>query len=124
MGKGKMSIGTIIAMIISAAVFAACVFSFARRFSGKKSCCGTSVPKLKNKKLNRPIGKLTVKIDGMRCESCRRRVTAAINSIDGAAAKVSLEKSEAVVNFGRQLTDEELISAVETVGFEVRDIVR
>lgn len=119
-----MSIGTIIAMIISAAVFAACVFSFAQRFSGKKSCCGTSVPKLKNKKLNRPIGKLTVKIDGMRCESCRRRVTAAINSIDGAAAKVSLEKSEAVVNFERQLTDEELISAVETVGFEVRDIVR
>ena len=103
-----MSIGTIIAIIISAAVFAACVFSFARRFSGKKSCCGTSLPKLKNKKLNKPIGKLTVKIDGMRCESCRRRVTAAINSIDGAAAKVSLEKNEAVVSFERQLTDEEL----------------
>lgn len=119
-----MSIGTIIAMIISAAVFAACLFSFVRRFSGKKSCCGTSVPKLKNKKLNRPIGKLTVKIDGMRCESCRRRVTAAINSIDGAAAKVNLEKSEAVVSFERQLTDEELISAVEAAGFEVRDILR
>ena len=60
----------------------------------------------------------------MRCESCRRRVTAAINCIDGAAAKVSLEKNEAVVSFERQLTDEELIYAVETVGFEVRDIVR
>ena len=119
-----MSIGTIIAMIISAVVFGSCVFSFARRFSGKKSCCGTSVPKLKNKKLNKPIGKLTVKIDGMRCESCRRNVTAAINSIDGAAAKVDFEKREAVVSFERQLTDEELISAVETVGFEVRDIVR
>ena len=119
-----MSIGTIITIIISAAVFAACVFSFARRFSGKKSCCGTSLPKLKNKKLTNPIGKLPVKIDGMRCESCRRNVTAAINSIDGASAKVDLEKSEAVVSFERQLIDEEIISAVETVGFEVRDIVR
>lgn len=124
MGKDKMNIGTIIAMIISAAVFAACVFSFARRFSGKKSCCGTSVPKLKNKKLNRPIGKLIVKIDGMKCESCRRRVTAAINNIDGAAAKVDLEKRSAVVSFERQLTDEELIFAVETAGFEVMDILR
>ena len=119
-----MSIGTIITIIISVAVFTACVFSFARRFSGKKSCCGTSLPKLKNKKLTNPIGKLTVKIDGMRCESCRRNVTAAINSIDGASAKVDLEKSEAVVSFERQLIDEEIISAVETVEFEVRDIVR
>lgn len=119
-----MSIGTITAIVIFAAVFAACVFSFAGRFSGKKSCCGTSVPKLKNKKLERPIGKLTVKIDGMRCESCRRRVTAAINAIDGAAAKVSLEDRQAVVSFERKLTDEELISAVEAAGFEVRDIIR
>lgn len=119
-----MSIGTIIIVIISAGVFAACIFSFIRRFSGKKSCCGTSLPKLKNKKLTNPVGKLTVKIDGMRCESCRRNVTAAINSIDGASAKVDLEKSEAVVSFERQLTDEELISTVETIGFEVRDIVR
>lgn len=119
-----MSIGTITAIVIFAAVFAACVFSFAGRFSGKKSCCGTSVPKLKNKKLNKPIGKLTVKIDGMRCESCRRRVTAAINAIDGAAAKVSLEDRQAVVSFEHKLTDEELISAVEAAGFEVRDIIR
>ena len=119
-----MSIGTIIIVIISAGVFTACVFSFIRRFSGKKSCCGTSLPKLKNKELTNPVGKLTVKIDGMRCESCRRRVTAAINSIDGAAAKVSIEKNEAVVSFERQLTDEELISAIEAAGFEVRDILR
>lgn len=119
-----MSIGTIITIIISAAVFAACVFSFARRFSGKKSCCGTSLPKLKNKKLTNPIEKLTVKIDGMRCESCRRNVTAAINSIDGAAAKVDLEKREAIVSFERRMTDEELISAIEAAGFEVRDILR
>ena len=119
-----MSIGTIIIVIISAGFFTACVFSFIRRFSGKKSCCGTSLPKLKNKKLTNPVGKLTVKIDGMRCENCRRNVTAAINSIDGAAAKVDLEKREAVVSFERRLTDEELISAVEAAGFEVRDILR
>lgn len=119
-----MNIGTIIAVIISAAVFGGCVYSFLRRFSGKKSCCGTSLPKMKNKKLNAPVGKLTVKIDGMRCESCRRRVTAAINSIGGAAARVSLEKREAVVSFERELDDKELINAVEEAGFEVSEISR
>ena len=77
-----------------------------------------------SKRLTSPVGKLTVKIDGMRCESCRRRVTAAINAIDGAAARVNLERQEAVVSFERQLTDEEIISAVETAGFEVRNILR
>ena len=119
-----MSIGTIIAVLITAAVFAICIYSFIRRFSGKKSCCGTSLPKLKNKKLTKPIGTLTVKIGGMRCETCRRRVTAAIDAIDGAAAKVSLEKQEAAVSYERPLTDDELISAVETAGFEVKDILR
>lgn len=79
---------------------------------------------MKNKKLNAPVGKLTVKIDGMRCESCRRRVTAAINAIDGAAAMVSLEKREAVVSFERELDDKELINAVEGAGFEVSEISR
>lgn len=79
---------------------------------------------MKSKHLNAPIGKLTVKIDGMRCESCRRSVTAAINSIDGAAAKVSLEKREAVVSFERHIDDEELISAVGNAGFEVKKIIR
>lgn len=119
-----MKIGTIIAIIIFAALFAMCIYSFVRRFSGKKSCCGTSLPKIKNKRLNAPIGKLTVKIDGMRCESCRRRVTVAINSIDGAAAKVSLEKHEAVVSFERQIDEKELIAAVENAGFEVREIIK
>lgn len=119
-----MNIGTIIAIMICAAIFAACVYSFVRRFSGRKNCCGTSLPKMKNKHLNAPIGKLTVKIDGMRCESCRRRVTAAINAIDGAAAKVSLEKREAAVSFERDIDDEELISAVESADFEVRQIIR
>lgn len=60
----------------------------------------------------------------MRCESCRRRVTAAINAIDGASAKVSLERREAAVSFERPISDEELLTAVETAGFEVRDIIR
>lgn len=119
-----MNVGTIIAIIIFAAVFAVCIYSFVRRFSGKKSCCGTPLPKQESKKLASPIGKLTVKIEGMRCESCRRRVTAAINAIDGAAAKVSLEKREAVVSFERQIDEKELIAAIENAGFEVKKIIK
>lgn len=119
-----MNTGTVIVIMLSAAVFAACAYSFVRRFTGRKSCCGTSLPKIKNKKLRSPVGTLTVVIGGMRCESCRRNVTAAINAIDGAAARVSLEKGEADVSFERPISDEELISAVQSAGFEVRDIIR
>ena len=58
----------------------------------------------------------------MRCENCRRNVTAAINSIDGAAAKVSLKKSEAVVSYDREISNEELKKVVEDRGYHVVSI--
>lgn len=58
------------------------------------------------------MGKLTVKIDGMRCESCRRRTIAAIKAINGAAARVSLERKKAVVSFEQQLTADFLQSSI------------
>ena len=69
-----------------------------------------------------PIGSLTVKISGMRCENCRRSVTAALDALDGVAAKVSLENGTARVSFERPLSDEELAQAVESAGFDVLEI--
>lgn len=115
----------IVYIILTVGIVGGCVWSFIRRFTGKKTCCGTEKqPRIKAKKISAPIGKLTLKIDGMRCENCRRSVTAALNAIDGAAAKVSLEKGTADISFERHIGDEELTCAVESVGFEVSDIRR
>ena len=97
-----------------------CIWSLLRRFTSKKTCCGTEKqPRIRVKKLSAPIGSLTVKISGMRCENCRRSVTAAL---DGVAAKVSLENGTARVSFERPLSDEELAQAVESAGFDVLEI--
>ena len=83
-----------------------CIWSLIRRFTSKKTCCGTEKqPRIRAKKLSAPIGSLTVKIGGMRCENC-------------------LENGTARVSFERPLSDEELAQAVESAGFEVLGIRR
>ena len=115
----------IILIILAAGIIGACVWSLVKRFTGKKTCCGTEKqPRIKPKKLSAPIGSLTIKIGGMHCENCRRSVTAALNALDGIAAKVSLESGTASVSFERPVSDEVLTQTVESAGFDVLDIRR
>lgn len=115
----------IVWIVLAAVIIAGCVWSFVKRFTGKKTCCGTEKqPRVKAKRLSAPIGSLTIKIGGMRCENCRRSVTAALNALDGIAAKVSLERGTASVSFERPVSDDILTQAVESAGFDVLDIRR
>lgn len=81
-------------------------------------------PRIRAKKCSASIGSMTVRIGGMRCENCRRSVTAALDALDGVAAKVSLENGTARVSFERPLSDEELAQAIESAGFDVLEIRR
>ena len=111
-------------IIIILAVAAALFFAVRGVISrGKNGCCGGSVPKVPDKKLDGPkIGEKVVVIEGMHCENCKNSVERQINRIDGAAAKVNLKKNFAVVSMSRQVTDEELIRAVERADFKVVSI--
>ena len=115
----------IILIVLAAGIIGACVWSLVKRFTGKKTCCGTEKqPRVKAKRLSAPIGSLTMKIGGMRCENCRRSVTSALNALDGVTAKVSLESGTASVSFERPISDEALTQAIESAGFDVLDIRR
>ena len=115
----------IILILLAVGIIGACVWSLVKRFTGKKTCCGTEKqPRIKAKRLSAPIGSLTMKIDRMRCENCRRSVTSALNALDGVSAKVSLESGTASVSFERPVSDEELTQAVASAGFDVPDIRR
>lgn len=123
---GEEQIG-MAAVIIAAAVFiiiGLCLYSFIGRMTGKKSCCGEKPPKVKPKKLNAPLGSITVRVGGMRCESCRRTLMAKLNGLDGISAKVSLENNTAVIFYERPVSDAEITEAVESVGFDVLEIRR
>lgn len=60
-----------------------------------------------------------MKISGMHCEHCVQSVTNAINSIDGAAAKVNLKEKMAVVSFNKEIDDTALVQVIEQAGFQV-----
>ena len=84
-----------------------------KHLKGEGACCGGgSKPEIPKKKL-----------DGTKLgEKCVASVTRAINRIDGAAAKVSLKKGEAVVSYDREISNEELKKVVEDRGYHVVSI--
>ncbi|WP_239254430.1 heavy-metal-associated domain-containing protein [Listeria ilorinensis] len=62
-----------------------------------------------------------LKIDGMSCAHCKKRVEEALQGVQGVkSAEVSLEKEEAIVSYDASLVQEaELVEAVEEAGYEV-----
>lgn len=93
-------------------------------FKGESGCCqGGSGPKPVKKKLRRPIiAKKVIVIEGMHCNSCRKRVEDQLNQIDGALAKVNLKKKIAVVSMERMIPDMLLTHEIEKLGFQVIEI--
>lgn len=115
---------TVIVLVFVVLIVGACLLSLLRRFTGKKSCCGTVAPKVKAKKLKDPIGSLTVWIAGMHCDNCRYVVMEKPNALSGVSAKVSLAEGIAQVRYERPVSDNEISEAIESAGFEVLQIQR
>lgn len=116
----------IIILLIVLVVIIFAVKGTIKHFKGEGPCCrggGKGLVDSTKKTLEHPeIGEKTVKISGMHCDHCVSSVTAAINKIDGAVAKVNLKKEEAVVSYDRQISDDEIRNAVEDAGFTVVSI--
>ncbi|MBD5465246.1 MAG: heavy-metal-associated domain-containing protein [Lachnospiraceae bacterium] len=88
---------------------------------GESGCCqGGSGPKPMKKKLHGPIiAKKVIVIEGMHCNSCKKRVEDQLNQIDGALVKVNLKKKIAVVSMERMIPDMLLTQEIEKLGFQV-----
>lgn len=95
-----------------------------KHFKGEGGCCGGGskpVPQ-QNKKLDHVIAQKTVIVEGMTCEHCKSWVEKSINDIDGAAAKVNLKKKEAIVSLEKEISDDEIRTAIEKAGYRVVEI--
>lgn len=92
-----------------------------KHMKGEGGCCGGGSGIIEDKKkLDKPeIGKEVLKIEGMHCDNCRVRVQNALNKIDGAAAKVNLKKSEAVISMSREIPREEFRKVIEDIGYKL-----
>ena len=98
-----------------------------KHFRGEGACCGgggSSSRTIPEKKLAGPKqGEKVMQITGMHCDKCAATVTKAINKIDGASAKVSLKKGQAVISYDRNLDNDVLRKAVEAQGFVVTKLL-
>lgn len=100
------------------------VRSTLKHFKGEGGCCGgkSAPPPVPAKTLSQVIAQKTVIIDGMTCDHCKAWVEKSINEIDGAAAKVNLKKGEAIVSLEKEISDDQIRSAIEKVGYKVVEI--
>ncbi len=69
----------------------------------KTGCCGS--------------GGDQVRVEGMHCQNCARRVENAFNAKEGFYAKVDLGKKTALVRSKREVPDEELKQVVRGLGY-------
>jgi len=96
-----------------------------RHFKGEGACCGGNHESLdmQEKKLTSPvIGKKLLKIEGMHCDHCVKHVQNAINSIDGASAKVDLKTQTAEVSYDREINDDDLYRVIEKAGYHIQSM--
>ncbi len=118
------TVSTIVIVVILVVILFFAVKNSIPHFRGEGGCCGGSGKEklIKPKKLDNVTATKIVKIEGMRCENCHRRVQNALNSIDGVNAKVNGEKAEAIVKLGRDIDDSEIKKAVTDLGYKVTSI--
>lgn len=112
--------GNVIIIAILVVIIVAAILSSRKHFKGEGGCCGGGGGDIAVKKelANPKIGEYVIHVDGMTCDNCRIRVENAINKLDGACAKVSLKKKQAVVSYDRQIDKEEIIKAVRAAGYQ------
>lgn len=65
-----------------------------------------------------PVGEVELAVSGMTCASCVARVERKLNRLDGVAATVNLPLESAHVVLSTQVTDQDLVDAVESAGYE------
>ena len=65
--------------------------------------------------------RIELPIDGMTCASCAARIERKLNKLDGVTASVNYATEKAAVEFDpAQVTPQELVDAVEQVGYSAR----
>ncbi len=57
-------------------------------------------------------------IDGMTCASCAHRIEKKLNKLDGVTATVNFATEKARVEYGPEVTPEQLIATVEETGYQ------
>ena len=113
----------IIIIAVIAGVFIYAISGSVKHLKGEGSCCNAgSIPKghkIKVPKIEDPLGEKRVVIEGMSCKHCKVNVENSLNSLGHINAKVDLSKGQAIVQYDKEVSDEDIKNAVEHAGYKV-----
>lgn len=118
-----------VATVVSVAVIAVLAVIGIKKMAGSakgQGCCssgGSGELKPRKKKLEGDvIAEKEVEIDGMSCINCQYKVERKINDIKGARAHVDFKNNKAHVEMDREVDDDTIKKAVESMGYTVTAI--
>ena len=118
-----MNTTNIIIVLILIAILIPAVKSSITHMKGEGSCCGGPKEKPIKKRIpGKPIGRMSVHIEGMSCDHCRVRVENRLNELDGVVARVSLAKKLAQVSLYKKVDEQAIRDQVIGAGYEVAAI--
>lgn len=116
---------TIIIILVLAMIVFIAAKSARNRFSGDGSCCGSGGDKWidEKKKLNHPIiAEKEVRIQGMSCENCQRRIQRQLDRINGVSAEVDWKKGVAKISEDCEVSDDTIRRTIERLDYKVMSI--
>lgn len=95
-----------------------------KHLKGEGGCCGGGseiYQPIEDKILTKPIiQEKSFIVEGMTCMNCVRRVTEAINSIEGVSANVNLKSQIAHIVYDREVDDEMIKEVINEAGYDVK----
>lgn len=116
--------GDAVVIIVLLGIVALAVYGTVRRIRYGSSCCGEKTPppkKVKVKDRNKASYPFVyrLKVNGMHCANCARRVENAINSLEGCWAVVDLGKKEVTLRTKRETTEQDMSAVIAKAGYTV-----
>lgn len=68
--------------------------------------------------------KVQIKIEGMSCQHCVKRVEEALKeNFETNIVKVDLDNNQAMVDFIHEVSDQQIKDVIEDVGYDVKEII-
>lgn len=114
--------GTVVVLLILAAIIAFAVFGTIKRIRFGSSCCGERDPapkkiKVSDKDKSHYPYAYELGIDGIHCSNCARRVENGFNKIPGMWAKADVSKKQVILMTKEQLEQNDCFKIVSDSGY-------
>lgn len=114
--------GTVVVLLILAAIIAFAVFGTIKRIRYGSSCCGERDPapkkiKVSDKDKSHYPYSYELGIDGMHCSNCARRIENGFNKIPGMWAKADVSKKQVILMTKEQVEQNECFKIVSDSGY-------